>query len=413
MDSPILLPPATLPHPLGARAWIWKQDPSISVLGTRQVFLPGTVLAGPRDARIVVGEPGAPLVEPDARGDFQAPPDSPAFDAVHTFAVVRQTLTMYERALHATGHAGTLCWHWFDQDSERPLRLYPHGLPDVMNAFYSRTQGCLTFGDFLPGNGGTRIHTCRSLDIVAHETAHAMLDGIKPHWLEPDAPPQTGALHEAFGDLSAILLVLSQLDLCEAVVASTRADLHDTSFLPDIAEQFGAAMGNGSSLRSANNTMRMSQAGSQVHALSQVFSGAMYDLLADLFEFERSPLREDDAAVLHRVAGYVSGLLLRALMQAPAQAASYADVVNAMLQLVRTDGKAPAYGERLAHQFARREVIETPNSLALAPMACRALVCDAPGAQQNRHHCCGTFHLPEFTQVSPTHRDTLDSELAT
>ncbi len=44
-----------------------------------------------------------------------------------------------------------------------------------------------------------------------------------------------------------------------------------------------------------------------MHAISQVFTGAVYDVLADLFALERNPEREDDAAVLHRVAAYLGG----------------------------------------------------------------------------------------------------------
>lgn len=398
-------PPAagTPPHAFGARVLIWKQDPSVSEIGTRKAFLPGVVLAGPRDARIAPGEPGIAAVEPNAFGDFVTQPDTPQFDAVHTYVVVRQTLTMYQRALAAAGSAMPLPWQWNSSSDTRPLLVFPHGLPNVMNAFYSRTQGCLKFGDFIPNGATDRVFTCRSFDIVSHETAHAVLDGIKPRWLQADAPPQTGGLHEAFGDLTAIFLALSQLDQCEAVIAQTKADLHDKSFLTDIAEQFGLALGNSTGLRNADNDIRLSEAGAQVHAISQVFTGGVYDVLADLFTHERDPEREDDAAVLHRVAGYLSGVLMRALIAAPDEAATYADVVNAMLQLVISDGKPAAYADAIRLQFNRREVVEAghgggPDTAAAfvpgLPLA--ACVCDAPGARQDRRACCGTMQLAEY-----------------
>ena len=109
-----------------------------------------------------------------------------------------------------------------------PAQVFPYGLPNEANAYYSRTQQALMFGNFLPQgsstkgagqgpNGGTqgvqggRVYTCRSLDIVAHETGHAILDGLKPAWMSSTRSPQTGALHEAFGDLTAIFLSLSQV----------------------------------------------------------------------------------------------------------------------------------------------------------------------------------------------------------
>lgn len=400
-----------LPHAFGARVLMWKQDPSVPELGTRKAYLPGVVLAGPRDARIAPGEPGIAPVEPNAFGDFVTQPDTPQFDAVHTFVVVRQTLTMYARALGAAGVAMPLPWQWNSSADTSPLRVFPHGLPNVMNAFYSRSQACLKFGDFIPNGATERVYTCRSFDIVAHETAHAVLDGIKPRWLLADAPPQTGGLHEAFGDLTAIFLALSQLDQCEAVIAQTKARLHDKSFLSDVAEQFGLALGNSTGLRNADNDLRLSQAGTQVHAISQVFTGGVYDVLADVFAYERNPEREDDAAVLHRVAAYLGGVLLRALIAAPDEAATYADVVNAMLAAVTGDGKPAAYAGFIRNQFHRREVVEVAHGSMAADIAGAAgavqaafipcvplapMICDAPGARQDRHACCGTMQLAEY-----------------
>ncbi|MGI4845431.1 MAG: hypothetical protein ACRYF7_19135 [Janthinobacterium lividum] len=410
----------SLPHAFGARVLMWKQDPSVGEIGTRRAYLPGPVLAGPRDARIAPGAPGIDPVEPNAMGDFVTQPDTPQFDAVHTFAVVRQTLTMYQRSMLAAGLDMPLPWQWNTSMDTRPLAVYPYGLPNVMNAFYSRTQACLKFGDFIPpGVGGSpadesaRVYTCRSFDIVAHETAHAVLDGLKPQWLQADAPPQTGGLHEAFGDLTAIFLALSQLDQCEAVVAQTKAWLHDKTYLADIAEQFGMALGGGTGLRNADNDLTLGQAGIQVHAISQVFTGAMYDVLADLFAYERNPTQDDCAAVLHRVAAYLRGLLLRALIAAPDSAATYVDVVNEMLRLVQEDGKPAAYAGFIHNQFARRDVVEQPpeaaESAAMPQLMCGPLapkVCDKPGARQDRRSCCGTMNLPEYYRVDRV----LDSE---
>ncbi|VXB37983.1 hypothetical protein [Massilia sp. 9I] len=403
-----------LPQAFGARVLMWKQDPSVGEIGTRRAYLPGPVLAGPRDARIAPGAPGIDAVEPNAFGDFVTQPDTPQFDAVHTFAVVRQTLTMYQRALLAAGLDMPLPWQWNTSMDTRPLAVYPYGLPNVMNAFYSRTQGCLKFGDFIPPSEGgaqldesARIYTCRSFDIVAHETAHAVLDGLKPQWLLADAPPQTGGLHEAFGDLTAIFLALSQLDQCEAVVAQTKAHLHDKTYLSDIAEQFGMALGGTTGLRNADNDLTLGQAGTQVHAISQVFTGAVYDVLADLFAYERNPQLDDCAAVLHRVAGYLRGLLLRALIAAPDASASYVDVVNEMLRIVQEDGKPAAYAGFIRNQFSRRDVVEQPvqastGTEAGAPAPAGPLapkVCDKPGARQDRRACCGTMNLPEYHRV--------------
>lgn len=400
-DQPADVP---LPYASGARVLMWKQDPSVDEIGTRKVFLPGIVLAGPRDARVALasGNPGIPPVEPNAFGDFVTMPDTPQFDAVHTFAVVRQTLTMYQRALSTAGSEMPLPWQWNSSTDTSPLQVWPYGLPNVMNAYYSRAQACLKFGDFVPNGETARLYTCRSFDIVSHETGHAVLDGLKPQWLMAGNPPQTGGLHEAFGDLTAIFLALSQLDQCEAVVAQTKARLHDKTFLADIAEQFGLALGSTTGLRNADNDLTLSQAGTEVHAISQVFTGAVYDILADVFALERNPALEDCASVLHRVAGWLRGLVLRALIAAPDAAASFADVANEMLRLALEDGRPQAVVNAIRDRFAQREVLAVPAALAgdhPAGLRLAPLVTDAPGARQDRRACCGTMNLAEYYDV--------------
>src|SRR4029453_13175917 len=94
--------PAPAPAPVppivqaGSRVLMWKQDPSVQEIGVRKAFLPKRVFTGPKDSRIQ-GQ-GLPLVVPNVFGDLIVDPatDPDAFDAVHTFAVVRQVLTMYE-----------------------------------------------------------------------------------------------------------------------------------------------------------------------------------------------------------------------------------------------------------------------------------------------------------------------------
>jgi hypothetical protein len=402
-------PSVPLPYAFGARVLMWKQDPSVSEIGTRKAFLPGIVLAGPRDARIVLGD-GIDPVAPNAFGDFVTMPDTPQFDAVHTFAVVRQTLTMYQRALSAASNEMPLPWQWNSSVDTAPIQVFPYGLPNVMNAFYSRSQNCLKFGDFVPSGQAGRVYTCRSFDIVSHETGHAVLDGLKPQWLQADNPPQTGGLHESFGDLTAIFLALSQLDQCEAVVAQTKARLHDKTFLADIAEQFGLALGSSTGLRNADNDLTLADAGTEVHAISQVFTGAVYDILADLFAFERNPALEDDAAVLHRVGAYLRGLVLRSLIAAPDMAATFADVVNQMLRIVVEDGKPVDYANFIRNRFALREVIESPVPLTEdhePALTLAARVKDAPGAVQDRRACCGTMNLAEYYDID----HVLDNEV--
>jgi len=388
--------PAPLPLPFlrGSRVLIWKQDPTVGEIGVRKAFLPGLVLAGPADSRIRVE--GLPPISPNAFGDFIATPGTAAFDSVHTFAVVRETLTMFQRA-----HGGAVQpWQWNTGGNTEPLHVFPHA-GETMNAFYSRTEKALKFFFFntaLPPPIH-RVFTCRSLDIVAHETGHAVLDAMKPNWILSNQQPQTGGLHESFGDLTAIFLALSQLDQVEAVIAQTKANLHDKTFLADLAEEFGLAIGRSNGLRNADNDFKLSQVSTEVHAISQIFTGAIYDILADIFAFERIPARRDDAVTLQQVAQYLLGLVLRALSAAPASNASFANVANHMLNISLTDGKPQAYRNFIRNRFNLREVIVAPVPLAEETDTERTYEAanpDPDGIAQNRQGCCGTMTHAEY-----------------
>jgi hypothetical protein len=378
---------------------MWKQDPSVQEIGIRKAFLPGHIFAGPRDARIVTQ--GLPPVTPNVFGDLIETPGTDPFDAVHTFAVVRETLNLYQRVLGTA-----VLWQWNTAGNTDVLNVFPHA-GVTMNAFYSREEKVLKFfffnkpGD--PAGPPWNIFTCRSLDIVSHETGHAVLDGLKPHWLEANNPPQTGGLHESFGDLSAIFLTLAQMDQVEAIIAQTKANLHDKTFLSDLAEQFGLALGRTNGLRNADNDLKLSEVGTEVHAISQVFTGAIYDILADIFAFERSPAKKDDAFVLYDSAQYVRSLVLRAIVAAPAQAATFADIANQMLSIVAADGKPAQYGSFIRNRFVVREVLAATVTLDVEHKpgtTLAAAITDTAKARQNRVGCCGTMQLPEYHGVA-------------
>jgi hypothetical protein len=394
--TPEAIPPKMPAAPIskGARVLMWKQDPSVEEIGIRKAYLPRRVFAGPRDARIAIQ--GVPTVTPNVFGDFIVnPPDTEAFDAVHTFAVVRQVLTMYERQRAPS----VIPWQWNGGGNVDPLNVFPRA-GVTQNAFYSRSQQALKFFFFDTASPPPvhTVFTCRSLDIVAHETGHAILDGLKPGWLGAGNVPQTGALHESISDLTAIFLTLSQFDQVEAIIAQTKANLHEKSFLSDLAEQFGLSLGRPNGLRNADNDLKLSQVSNQVHELSQVFTGGVFDVLADVFAFEQRPRRKDDAAVLYSVARYMSGLVIRAVATAPDVGATFADVVNRMLALTTADGKPPKYRQFIVDRFSFREVIApfAGEFAADEEVEVEPAIQDEPGTVQDRTGCCGTMQLEEY-----------------
>ncbi|XRQ05954.1 hypothetical protein ACN3XK_56920 [Actinomadura welshii] len=426
---PVPVPPRT-----GHRVLIYKQDPSVTDLGARLCFVPTVVLNGPADARVKIELPGVTPVARNVSGDFVFDAGTPQFDCAHTFAVVRQAMAMFER--HNGGTPIPFAWN--TGGNTDPITVFPHAAEGA-NAFYSRTAQALKFLFFTPQSqltssappfGGRApldasgvVHTCRSFDIVAHETGHALLDGLKPGWLSVGNPPQTGGLHESFGDLTAIFLALAQPDQADALVARTKANLHDKSFLADLAEEFGRALGMPAGLRNADNDLKLSDVGNEVHAISQVFTGAIYDVLADVYAFEMSRQRrtKDPALVLIEVASALCGLVFEAIVASPATGARYVDVANEMLRISAERGDPAIYRTFVRNRFAVREITTAVTPLTDL-MSGRMRMADAGytgdgqdarevglfdersaslRAAQDRSRCCGTMQMPEYEVIAP------------
>ena len=81
------------------------------------------------------------------------------------------------------------------------LRIYPHALREA-NAYYSPEKVALLFGYFNANDDNTgeqlpggMVFTCLSQDIVAHETTHALLDGMHRKFVNA-TNPDVLAFHE-------------------------------------------------------------------------------------------------------------------------------------------------------------------------------------------------------------------------
>lgn len=344
----------------GSKVKIWKQDPTVGNPGIRTAYIHSQVDPGPRDPDIETK--GVPTVVPNADNDFLFhPAENPIeFDAVHTFTVVRQVLTMYRRALNRNGVTDNFDWQW----GSDPIAVHPRAGMDA-NAFYSRGERALRFFYFHPGGNEALplVYTNRSFDIVAHECGHAVLDSLRPGYWD-STHPQTGGLHESFGDITAILTMLAQLDQCEAIIAESKADLHNKTFFSALAEQFGAALGRPMGLRNADNDLKLSDVSNQVHAVSQVFTGAFYDILADIHDDYQKPDEYDQAETLFRIGKHMTALIILALVDGPQRNATFADIANKMIEIEPVE----AWKGFIEAQFTRREVLG-PQAAALAAKA--------------------------------------------
>ncbi len=177
--------------------------------------------------------------------------ESRTFNQVSTFATVMKTIGMFEEP----DTLGRRVRWAFDRPQLTVLPRAGWG----ENAFYRRERGSLEFHYFPSRHDPAQtIYTSMARDIVAHETAHAIVDGIAPRLWEA-VTPQSLALHEAIADLTALLVSIRSRVLRSAVLSRTGGSIEHSSHFSAIGEEFGLARGTGA-LRDLKNDLRMSNA---------------------------------------------------------------------------------------------------------------------------------------------------------
>jgi hypothetical protein len=97
---------------------------------------------------------------------------------------------------------------------------------------------------------GSRVYSCLSHDIIAHETTHAVLDGMHRRFNEP-SNLDVLAFHEGFADIVALLQHFTIPEILVEEIGRTRGDLEAESMLGSLAIQFGRASGARGALRDA------------------------------------------------------------------------------------------------------------------------------------------------------------------
>jgi hypothetical protein len=340
-------------------------------------FDPATAAPLPPPARFV------PPRNPDAtRGSFAIDDDpaSPATLAVNAFGTVFQTIKMFE-GKDALGRQVT--WAF---GSEQLLIVPRAG--EWANAFYERATRSLQFFWFT-GDSGSKVYTALSRDIVAHETAHALLDAVVPS-LYDSSTPESIAIHEAIADMVAVLMALDSDVLRTSVLARSGNDLGEANAFSKIAEEFGTSrLGPAGMQRTelrelANDATRVSLAAARPHILSTLLSAIFYDTLAHIFdgrlasELDR-PLndegaRQTPAQAANRALGTAHlifrRLVLRGIDYLPPGELSFADVGRATLAADRAalsendaDDEIRERRRAFAQRFVDRGLVTMPDAL--------------------------------------------------
>jgi hypothetical protein len=192
-----------------------------------------------------------------ATDGLQPSESDPRFHQQMCYAVAMKTIEHFERALGRkalwSSHSRQEGTRYFENYVPR-LRIYPHALRQ-QNAFYSPPKKALLLGYFSTtakdgrNTRGTTVFSCLSHDIIAHETTHALLDGVHPRFNEP-VNEDVLAFHEAFADIVALFQHFSYPGVLRDQIARTRGDLARQSVLGQLAQQFALASGRGDALRS-------------------------------------------------------------------------------------------------------------------------------------------------------------------
>jgi hypothetical protein len=212
-------------------------------------------------------------VRPNAQGHFdEIDVNSPAFSCATMYATVRRVLDIWEDYF---GHE--IPW-WSAVTFER-LELIPLIEWDNAQSGY----GFLEFGFGRLATGGIDHHApyCQNFDVLAHELGHNILFsqvGI------PDSGHETaeyGGFQESGGDLTALVACLHFNKVIDHLLEHSHGNLFTVNELDRLGE-----LPDGREIRVAFNYERMSTVSDEPHDLSLPLTGAIFDILVDVFQKE-------------------------------------------------------------------------------------------------------------------------------
>lgn len=271
---------------MGTKIAIWKQGVFYPKLGKKVIEFDHQIDPGPADDRVCIK---GFKVLPDEKGNFIAgSPDNPyntdELDAVHTFGLIRYIIKMYEDILQQKIH-----WSWERAGNLQPLQVYIRN--NGINARYLKSARCIQLDYFGPYKNWT--YYSRSVDIIAHETGHAILDGLKPEW--ENGTVETRGMAEAFCDLTAMFVVTSQLDLCEIVLQENQGNFQKSCIL----SLFGVGLGSDDdakvAIRNAVNSMKYKDDYKFSYEYGEVLTGTLYDILVSMLQYKKTaPIQAKD-----------------------------------------------------------------------------------------------------------------------
>jgi hypothetical protein len=291
---------------------------------------------------------------------------NPQFHQQMVYAVAMRTIDYFERALGRRALWAERLVRGADYNVVKSryvpkLRIYPHALRE-QNAFYSRDRMALLFGYFdadsvddgtvLPG---ARVFCAVSHDIVAHETTHALLDGLHPRYQEATNPDML-AFHEAFADIVALLQHFALPEALLHLIKQNHGKIIEDKLIGGIGQQFGTAAGMHGALRSfigkANRSdYKTNRDRGEPHTLGAVLVSAVFAAFDTIYTARSADLIRlatngtgllPDGDISHdlagrlakeaaKVAGQVLTMCIRALDYCPPVDLNFGDFLRAVI----------------------------------------------------------------------------------
>jgi len=117
--------------------------------------------------------------------------------------------------------------------------LYGQSNKDFLkNAYYDPMSNKLVLGSVFNLSTQEVINASNDSDVLIHELGHKLLDDLRPSYIDNPFHFESGAVHEAFGDINAFLSAASDHNI-QKYVQDNKIDLTKTNILSQIAEYFG------------------------------------------------------------------------------------------------------------------------------------------------------------------------------
>lgn len=210
------------------------------------------------------------------------------------------------------------------------------------------------------------VFAADSVDIVAHELGHGILDTARPDLYGVQCL-EIWAFHEAFADINSVLAMLSYKPVLEYILKETGNDLRRDNIVTRLAEEFSIAVYDllkegkrGAGLRNAINNFvytqpeRLPADGSDdiltknPHNFGRIFLGAWYEILVCIYEYECK--KNPPIVALEKARDAAGTYLWGGILQAPATVRFFEAVAKGMVSFVKMKNfgdEHPAIVERV------------------------------------------------------------------